>query len=53
MTDIDLSEEEFSIRGSDGLDLTVKGRIPDKWAVYVLLLMASLLGLDQLGVLGL
>ena len=52
MTDIDLSEDEFSIKGADGLNLRIKGRIPDKWALYVLLLLASFLGLDQLGVLG-
>ena len=51
MPDIDISEEEISIKGDD-LDLTLKGRIPDKWAVYVLLLIASFLGLDQLGVMG-
>ena len=51
LTDIDISEDEISIKGDD-LDLTLKGRIPDKWAVYVLLLIASFLGLDQLGVMG-
>lgn len=51
MPEIDVSEDEISIKGDD-LDLTLSGRIPDKWAVYVLLLVASFLGLDSLGVLG-
>lgn len=51
MPDIDISEEEISIKGDD-LDLKLSGRIPDKWAVYVLLLIASFMGLDQLGVMG-
>jgi hypothetical protein len=51
-TSIDVSEEEISIKGDD-LDLTLQGRIPDKWALYIVLLIGSMLGLDQLGVMGL
>jgi len=51
-TSIDVSEDEISIQGAEGLNLKIKGRIPDKWALYVMLLLASFLGLDQLGVLG-
>ena len=52
LTDIDISEDEISIQGAEGLDLKIKGRIPDKMALYICLLIASFLGLDQLGVLG-
>ena len=51
-TSFDVSEDEISIQGAEGLNLKIKGRIPDKWAMYVMLLLASFLGLDQLGVLG-
>lgn len=51
-TSLNVSEDEISIQGAEGLDLKIKGRIPDKMALYILLLIASFLGLDQLGVLG-
>jgi hypothetical protein len=51
-TSFDVSEEEINIQGADGLNLKIKGRIPDKWAILIILALGSFLGLDQLGVIG-
>ena len=51
--DVDISEDEVRVQGPDGLDLTFAGRIPDKWALLVIIAIASMLGLNELGVGGL
>ena len=51
--DIEISEDEIHLKGADGLDLKVSGRIPDKWALLLLIAIASMLGLNELGLRGL
>ena len=51
--DVDISEDEVRVQGPDGLDLTLAGRIPDKWALLLIIAIASMLGLNELGVGGL
>tara|TARA_R100000808_G_C2150333_1_gene159061 strand:- start:1627 stop:1845 length:219 start_codon:yes stop_codon:yes gene_type:complete len=51
--DIEISEDEIHLKGADGLDLKVSGRIPDKWALLLLIAIASMLGLNELGMGGL
>ena len=51
--DVEITEDEIHLKGADGLDLKVSGRIPDKWALLLLIAIASMLGLNELGMGGL
>ena len=45
--EIDIDEDNFSIKGKDGLDLKISGRVPDKWLLLIGLFIASALGLNE------
>lgn len=45
--DIDLEEDRVQIKGPD-MDLEIKGRIPDRWALIVIAAIAGFLGLKEL-----
>ena len=44
----EVSEETVSVEGPDGLNLQVKGRVPDKWLLIAAALVASLFGLTEI-----
>jgi hypothetical protein len=44
----DISEEEVTVEGPDGLNLSVKGRVPDKWVLIIVALIASAFGLNEI-----
>ena len=45
--EIGIDEDNFSIKGKDGLDLKISGRVPDKWLLLIGLFIASALGLNE------
>ena len=45
--EIDIDEDNFSIKGKDGLDLKISGRVPDKLLLLIGLFIASALGLNE------
>ena len=45
--EIDLEEESVKVTGPD-MDLEIKGRIPDRWALIVIAAIAGFLGLNEL-----
>jgi len=47
--EIDLEEERVKVTGPD-MDLEIKGRIPDRWALIVIAAIAGFLGIKEFAI---
>jgi len=47
--EIDLDEESVKVTGPD-MDLEIKGRIPDRWALIVIAAIAGFLGIKEFAI---
>jgi len=50
MVEVDIEEDEIHIKGDDGLNLRVIGRIPDRWALILIMAILGYFGFQELAI---